>query len=210
MPSSTSTAVPRSSDAIQRGADLLLELFNEEQSQLIHACRENFENRFNLFKAQVEARIASADSKSVEKMALSKKIFTQYDRSVRDLEVARNELQHVKGEYAKLMASIEEVGLVYMNGTLHFNETTAEIVSDFREGALISHKNPKLDMAPKLLPPDHDTEAFSKPSDFFLFLARYAHVLKTQQQSRFGNASMNDATPESEQTLAFPVSPSTY
>ena len=54
------------------------------------------------------------------------------------------------------------------------------------------------------------TEAFSKPSDFFLFLSRYAHVLKMQQQSRLGNASMNDATPESEQRLAFPVSPSTY
>jgi len=153
-------------------------------------------------------------------MALLEKLSTQYDRSVRDLEVTRNELQHVKAEYAKLMVSIEEVGLVYMNGTLHFNETTAKIVSDFREGAqildlLISHKNPN-----PPLPPDHDTEAFSKeikPSDFFLFLSGvmdrpgYAHVLNMQQQSRNASfsKSMNDATPESEQNLAFPVWPIT-
>lgn len=214
----SSTAVPpaselsstRSSRVIQEGADLLLELFNKEQSQLTLVYREN-EKRFNHFKAQAEARIASADSQLANHKVLLGRLSTQYDGSVRDLEVTRNELQHVKAEYAKLMASIEDVGLVYMNGTLHFNDTTAQIVSDFQESAqvldmVVSHVNSNLD-AP-LLPPDQNTEACSKaikPSDFFVFLSgvlhrRYPHILKMQPPSRNASSlegnytSMTDAT----------------
>ena len=222
MPTVSSTSVPpaaepsssqngsRTSNAIQKGADLLLELFNEEKFQLIRVCREN-EKRFNQLKTQAKARIASANNQLANKTALFQNLSTQYIGSVRDLEAARNELQHIRVEYAKLMASIGDVGLVYMNGALHFNDTTAKIVSDFREGAqtldmVISQINPNFDTTP--LPPDHNTEAFSneiKPSDFFLFLSavmdkRLAHVLKMHQQSKNasfseGNfTSMNDAT----------------
>ncbi|KAF8815715.1 hypothetical protein BYT27DRAFT_7128667 [Phlegmacium glaucopus] len=156
-----------------------------------------------------EAQIVAANSQLAKKTALMGVLATQYDRSMQDLEATRNELQQVRAEYAKLMASVDDVGLVYMNGTLHFNDNTAKIVSDFREGArmqdmAISHMNP--DTAP--VPPDHNVEAPSKtikPSDFFAFLSdvmekgqRYAHGLKMHQQRRSaslseGNTSTNDA-----------------
>jgi hypothetical protein len=240
MPTDSSTAVPpaaepsssqnesRSSNAIQKGADLLLELFNEEQSQLTLVCREN-ETRFNHFKTQAEARIASADSQLAKKTVLFQNITTQHARSVRDLEATRNELQRVRAEFAKLMASVGDVGLVYMNETLHFNDTTAKVVSDFRESAqildmVISQINPNFDTTP--LPLDHNIVALSKavkPSDFFVFLSavmdrRHAHILKKHQQSKSGPfsdgnfMSMNDATlndSESEPDLLL-VWPGTY
>lgn len=118
-----------------------------------------------------------------------------------------------------------------MNGTLHFNDTTAKIVSDFRESAqildmVISQTNPNLDTTP--LPLDHNTEALSKaikPSDFFVLLSavmdrRHAHVLKMLQQSKSapfseGNfMSMNDATlnvsDSGSEPDVSPVSPGTY
>lgn len=228
-PSTSNQNRPQSSQAIQKGADLLLELFNEERSQPTLIYREN-EESFNHFKAQAEARIAVADSQLTKKTALLEILFIQHDKSVRDLEFTRNELQHVKAEHAKLMASIEEVGLVYMNGTLHFNDTTAKIVSDFRKDAqildmVISHINSNVDTAP--LPPDHNSaEALSnaiKPSDFFLFLSgildgQYAHALKAHRQSPSAspsegkNMTMNDSTlddPESEQDSSL-VWPGTY
>jgi hypothetical protein len=227
-----STAVPPASEpsstqsrAIQEGADLLLELFNREQSQLTLVYREN-EKRF---KAQAEARIASADFQLANNKVLLGKLSSQYDGSVRDLEVTRNELQHVKAEHAKLMASIEHVGLVYMDGTLHFDDTTAKIVSDFRESAqildmVVSHVNPNLGVA--LLPPDQNTEACSKeikPSDFFVFLSRvlhrqYPHVLKMQPPSRNASSlegnltSMTDAMLDDSESQkdSFVVWPGTY
>ena len=225
MPTASSTGMPpaaepsssqngpgsRSSNAIQKGADLLLKLFIEEQSQLTLVCREN-EKHFNLFKTQAEERIASADYQLAKKTALFENLSTHYVKSMRDLEATENELQRVRAEYAKLMASIGDVGLVYMNGTLHFNDTTAKIVSDFQEIAhildmVISKINPNLD--PTSLPLDHNIEALSKaikPSDFFVFLSavmdrQYAHVLKMHHlQSKStpfseGNfMTMNDAT----------------
>ena len=225
MPTASSTAMPpvaessssqngsRASDAIQKGADLLLKLFNEEQSQLTLICREN-EKHFNLYKAQAEERIASADYQLAKKTALYENLSTHYVKSVRNLEATENELQRVRAEYAKLMASIGDTGLVYMNGTLHFNDTTAKIVSDFQEIAkimdmVISKTNPNLNLDPPSLPLDRNsTEALSRtitPSDFFVFLSavidkQYAHVLKMQSKSApFSDSegnfmSINDAT----------------
>ena len=201
-PESSRENTDRPSNAVQQGADLLLELFNKEKSQLILVYRENFEKRFNQFKAE-------ADSQLAKKTALLGDLSAQYDKSVRDLEVTRNELQHVRAEHAKLIASIEDVGLVYMNGTLQFNDGTANIISDFLQKLhkIISHINP--------LSPDHNIEAFPKafkPSDFFVFLSGvkdrcYARYFKTNRQHQAtlseGNI-LQDSECEEELSLVWP------
>ena len=193
MPTATSNPTPaepprespRQSNAIQKGADTLLDLFNEEKSQLTLLYRQNLDKLVGQFKTHAEAQLASTNSQLSKKTALLENLSTQYDRSVQDLEATRNELQQVRAEYAKLLSSIEDVGLVYVNGILHFNDPTAKIVSHFREGArmqdmVISHMNPDLDNDATL---DDNIEVI-KPSDFFVFLSgvmakgqRYTHGL---------------------------------
>lgn len=221
MPTATSAGTPSTSStentapssvAIRKGADLLLKLFNEEQSQVALVYRENLEKRFNQFKAQSESQLT-------KNTALLGNLSAQYDKSVRDLEVTRDQLQHVRAEHAKLMASIEEVGLVYNNGALHFNDTTAKIVSEFREGTqmldmVISHN---------MNSNSHTTTSSNpiQPSDFFSFLSgvtdnQYTHYLKMHQErqrtSLGGNMTSNDTAlqdSEYEENLSL-VWPSTY
>lgn len=135
--------------------------------------------------------MASADSQLTKKTALLGNLSTQYDRTIQDLEATRNQLQQVRAEYAKLMASIDDAGLVYMNGTLQFNDAASKIVSDFWEGARMQD----------IVIPNMNAKAI-KPSDLFAFLSersqRYAHGLKMYQQRQSasfleGNTSMNDA-----------------
>ena len=210
---------PRSSIAIHKGADLLLELFNEEKSQLL-VYREHLEKRFNEFKAQAEAKMSSSDPQLAKKTAL---LSTQYDKSLHDLELTWNELQNVRAEYAKLMASIEDVGLVYMDGTLYFNDTTAKVVSDFQQGAELSGMVTNSNL-------DTTTGARSnpiKPSDFFAFLSdvmtkgqwTYTRSLQTRQQYQNGalsegNTSTNDKLATLQDSNfeqgSFPVWPGTY
>ena len=134
-PSST-----RPSNAIQKGADLLLSLVEDERAKmtrLYHDEQKSQESRFEDLKAKHEAALTAAETKISLQQSLIEDLALQVQKWKSQSAQARSgeELQELRSENERLKSSLAGVGLEYLDGSLRFGEPTARVVADFVQGA---------------------------------------------------------------------------
>lgn len=138
------TSSTRPSNAIQKGADLLLNLVEEERekmTRLYHDDQKTQESRFMDLRTKNEAALAAAETKIGLQQTLIEDLALQAQKwkSQRaQLEAGSSkELQELRSENERLKASLAGVGLEYLDGSLRFDEPTARVVEDFVQGARV-------------------------------------------------------------------------
>lgn len=128
MPRSTSP-VPKAknepSPAIQRGADLILAIFENEKKELQAAHRKEMEKS--------EARFANLKAKFMAERDTESLSATH---RVGSIDSERNqELETLRNSHERLKLSLEEMGFVYADGVIGFRDDVAQVVAQIIEDA---------------------------------------------------------------------------
>jgi hypothetical protein len=135
-------ASTRPSNAIQRGADLLLNLVEDERAKmtrLYHDEQKSQESRFEELKTKHEAALTAAETKISLQQSLIEDLALQAQKwkSQSAQAGSSEELQELRSENERLKSSLAGVGLEYLDGSLRFDEPTARVVADFVQGARV-------------------------------------------------------------------------
>jgi hypothetical protein len=150
----------RPSTAIQRGADLLLDLVEGERAKLTRLYQDGLktlESGFIDYKTKSDAALAVAETK----VAMQQKLID--DLCQQSQAGTNKELQALRSENERLKASLAAVGLEYVDGLLRFDEPMTRVVEDFVQGARLqdTQLSALLGVEAQVKPPSD--ECISKP-----------------------------------------------
>lgn len=143
-PNSSAVSVPsqsattRPSVAIKNGADLLLELVENEKAALTMLYRNalvKLEKDFRKAHAQAEINMKDASSRSKAQDSKIESLQAQLEQERSDALDRQRELEILKKENEGLKLSIQRAHLHYVDGRLGFDDDTARVVDDFIAGA---------------------------------------------------------------------------
>ncbi|KAF4618922.1 hypothetical protein D9613_009828 [Agrocybe pediades] len=126
------------SSAINHGADLLLELLENEKAALSVLYRNamlKIEKDYKAAFTVAHNQVKEAQSKARAYEALIEGLQAQLEQERSDTMDRENVLQGLKQENESLRSSIERARLHYVDGNLCFEGETARVVDDFIEGA---------------------------------------------------------------------------
>ena len=216
-PPRTPNPSTRPSNAIQRGADLLLNLVEDERAKmtrLYHDGQKTQELRFEDFKTRHEATLAAAETKITLQQALIEDLAFQTQKWKSQCAEAgtSQELQELRSENERLKASLAGVGLEYVDRSLRFDEPTARVVENFVRGARLQDTQLAVlldsDAQVRLMSEEHLLEPVG-PTEFFGVLAgvlekgrRFATELEKRTKAR--EISIEDANAVTTQRM-FPT-----
>ncbi|KAF9555439.1 hypothetical protein CPC08DRAFT_753083 [Agrocybe pediades] len=126
------------SSAINHGADLLLELLENEKAALSVLYRNamlKIEKDYKAAFTVAHNQVKEAQSKARAYEAHIEGLQAQLEQERSDTMDRENVLQGLKQENESLRSSIERARLHYVDGNLCFEGETARVVDDFIEGA---------------------------------------------------------------------------
>jgi len=169
----------RPSTAIQRGADLLLDLVEGERAKLTrlyHDRLKALEARIIDYKETHGAALAAAETEVATQQKLIKDLSQQ--SQTRNLQSPQDgsseELQTLRSENERLKASLAGVGLEYVDGSLRFDEPTTRVVENFVQGVRLQDTQLSIllgvDAQVKVLPDERLSKSVG-PTEFFGILA---------------------------------------
>ena len=173
------TSSTRPSNAIQKGADLLLNLVEDERAKLTrlyHDGQKTQELLFKDFKTKSEAALAAAETKIGLQQTLIEDLTLEVQTWKSQSVQAGNskELQELRSENERLKASLANVGLEYLDGSLRFDKPTAHVVEDFVQGARTQNTQVAVllgsEVPVQLIPDGHLSKPVG-PTEFFGVLA---------------------------------------
>ncbi|PPQ85353.1 hypothetical protein CVT25_000644 [Psilocybe cyanescens] len=139
---STSSAIPstRPSTAIQTGADRLVELVEHEKahlSHLYHGALKDLEARQKKVQEDHEVQLRSVDRQLQKQEKRIQDLTAELEQTRSHATSVAGDLSSLLVDHEALKASLDKVGLVYIDGRLQFNDKVAHIVDEFVKGAKI-------------------------------------------------------------------------
>jgi len=197
------TSSTRPSNAIQRGADLLLSLVEDERAKmtrLYHDEQKSQVSRFEDLKTKHEAALAAAETKIGLQQAVIEDLILQAQKwkSQSAQTGSSEELQELRSENERLKSSLAGVGLEYLNGSLRFDEPTTRVVEDFVRGARMQDAQLAVLFESEAQVPEEYISEPVGPTEFFGILAgvlekgqRFATELEKRTKAR--EVSIKDA-----------------
>ncbi|KIM46918.1 hypothetical protein M413DRAFT_265541 [Hebeloma cylindrosporum] len=169
--SNTPTPTTRPSNAIQKGADLILQLVEDERANLTRLHQDGqkaLQSGFQDFRTKHEAALTAAETK----ISLQQKLIE--DLVLQSQKGSSQELEELRSENERLKASLSGVGLEYVDGSLRFDEPTARVVEEFVHGARLQDAQLAgllgSEVQVRLIPEEHLSEPVG-PTEFFGVLA---------------------------------------
>ena len=197
------TSSTRPSNAIQRGADLLLSLVEDERAKmtrLYHDEQKSQESRFNDLKTKHEAALAAAETKIGLQQAVIEDLVLQAQKW-KSQSAQTGSSEELRSENERLKSSLAGVGLEYLDGSLRFDEPTTRVVEDFVRGARMQDAQLAVlfesEAQVRLIPEEYISEPVG-PTEFFGILAgmlekgqRFATELEKRTKAR--EVSIKDA-----------------
>ena len=171
------TPTTRPSTAIQSGADLLLNLVEDERAKLMRLYddgQKTQESRFRDFKTKNGAALAAAETK----IGLQQKLIDDLTLQNQNSQIAQvgcsKELQELRSENERLKASLADIGMEYVDGSLRFDEPTTRVVENFVQGARFQDTQVAIllgsEVQERLIPEEHLAKPVG-PTEFFGVLA---------------------------------------
>uniref|UniRef100_A0A8H8CK24 Uncharacterized protein n=1 Tax=Psilocybe cubensis TaxID=181762 RepID=A0A8H8CK24_PSICU len=198
----STTPPPLQSAAINRGADLLVELLEQEKQQiahLYHGALRGLELHLKKAQDQHDAQMAAAEHKQQEQGQRIQDLTASLVQAQSYNTDIAGELEALRAEHEALKLALGQAGLVYVDGQLQLDDRAARIVDEFVKAAKIQEDAMMSSPVTKQYPLQRDNSLSEPvgPSEFFDVLSRVIdkgrkfaeHVEKYQQPQSKSNAS---------------------
>ncbi|KDR79941.1 hypothetical protein GALMADRAFT_242087 [Galerina marginata CBS 339.88] len=141
LPKSQSPApAMRPSTAIQQGADLLFELVEHEKAKLAKLYHHSVKALDAGLKAKHELELQPLKNQVHAQEKQIQGLYAELQQAQSRTTVVELELEKLRVEHESLKASLDGVGIVYVDQCLRYNEETTRIVGEFVKGARIQQK----------------------------------------------------------------------